>query len=404
MNSDFDATVLAAAGVDRLGFGDAVSDRLSFDVMLPAPGQGALAVQCRADDGFTLDLLQAMDDLDVRKAALAERVFLASLGGGCAAPVGALAEVQSNGSVTMRAVVARPDGSTAVHVEGVGPDGPTLGADLAARAVKLGAQAILDDAREALAGKLPLNGKRIVVTRATGQDEDFCSALSGLGATPIRLPMIRIEPIADTRSMERLAGEISPGDWVVFTSANGVSAVQSMLDEAVFKKVRVAAVGRKTAIALEARSIAPDYVPVAFTGEAIGEGLPDVAGRAVWLLRAETAGEAIADLLTGRGAVVHDIPVYRTEAEPIDAAGLVEIEKGVDVVTFTSGSTARNFKTGCESAAVNTAFLKNTVIACIGPVTAEAACELGFSVRVVAEEHTTSGLVDALVTYFSEVL
>jgi hydroxymethylbilane synthase len=400
MSGDFDATVLAAAGVDRLGFGDAVSDRLSFEVMLPAPGQGALAVQCRADDGYSLDLLQAIDDFDDRRTALAERAFLAGLGGGCAAPVGAFAEVQVNGSVTMRGVVASPDGRTVVRVEGSGPDGLTLGADLAAKAIKLGARVILDEARQALAGKLPLTGKRIVVTRAAGQDDDFCDALSGLGATPIRLPVIRIVPTADKRSLERAAGETSPGDWVVFTSVNGVLAVHDMMGEPFLKSVRVAAVGKTTASALEERSVVPEFVPETFTGEAIGEGMPDVAGRGVWLLRAETAGEAVVELLTQRGAVVHDIPVYHTEGEPIDASGLAEIEKGVDVVTFTSGSTARNFKTGCEEAGVNTAFLENTAIACIGPVTAEVARELGFDVRVVAEEHTTSGLVDALATYF----
>jgi len=404
MSGDFDATVLAAAGVDRLGFGDAVSDRLSFDVMLPAPGQGALAVQCRADDGYTLDLLQAMDDVDARKAALAERVFLASLGGGCAAPVGALAEVQADGSVKMRGVVARPDGSTVVHVEGVGPDGPTVGAELAARAIRLGAQVILDEAREALAGKLPFNGKRIVVTRAGGQQNDFCDALSGLGATPIRLPMIRIVPIADERMMERVAGEASPGDWFVFTSANGVSVVWDLMGRTLPGRLRVAAVGPRTASALQERSVVPEYVPDEFTGEAMADGLPDVAGQRVWILRAETAGQAIVERLAQRGAVVHDIPVYRTESVPIDASGRAELEKGVDVVTFTSGLTARNFKTGCERAGLDTSSLEKAVIACIGPVTAEAARELGFNVHVVAEEHTTSGLVDALATYFSEVL
>ncbi len=404
MDGDFDATILAAAGIDRLGFGDSVSERLPFDVMLPAPGQAALAVQCRADDSFVLDVLQAIDDQDDRKTALAERGFLAGLGGGCAAPIGAYAEVQANGSVSMRGVVIRPDGGTVIRVEGNGPDGPALGADLAERAIRLGARAILDDAREALAGKLPLRGKRVVVTRAGGQESDFCDALSGLGATPIRLPMIRILPVADEHLMERIAGEASPGDWFVFTSVNGVSVVWDMIDGALPARLRVAAVGSRTASALQERSVVPEYVPDTFTGEAVADGLPDVDGRGVWILRAETAGQVIVERLTRRGAVVHDIPVYRTEAVPIDSSGHAELEKGVDVVTFTSGLTARNFKTGCERAGLDASLLETTVIACIGPVTADAARELGFNVHVVAEEHTTSGLVDALATYFSEVL
>jgi hydroxymethylbilane synthase len=400
MEGRYDATVLAAAGIDRLGFGDVVSERLPFDVMLPAPGQAALAVQCRADDGYALDLLLAIDDPNDRKAALAERAFLAGLGGGCAAPVGAYAEVQPNGSVSMRAVVIRPDGGTIVRVEGSGPDGPALGADLAERAIRLGGRAILDNAREAMAGKLPLRGKRIVVTRAAGQEEDLCHALAGLGATPVRLPMIRIVPLADEHLLERLGEEASPDDWIVFTSANGASVVLDRIPGPIPPRLRVAAVGPQTAAVLGERRVTADYVPGEYTGEALADGLPDVDGRGVWILRAETAGQDIVERLTERGATVHDIPVYRTEALPIDASGRAELEKGIDVVTFTSGLTARNFRAAYEGAGLDARRLERTVIACIGPVTAAVARKLGFEVHVVAEEHTASGLVDALATYF----
>src|SRR5512143_2027256 len=90
--SDYDAIVLAAAGVLRLGFGLHISEYLSFEVMLPAPGQGAVAVQCRADDQRTIDLLHPIDHAPTRSAVTAERAFLNGLGGGCSAPVAAYAQ------------------------------------------------------------------------------------------------------------------------------------------------------------------------------------------------------------------------------------------------------------------------------------------------------------------------
>jgi hydroxymethylbilane synthase len=394
----YDATILAGAGVDRLGLTDAVSDRLSLDAMLPAPGQGALAIQCRDDDDATLEILRAIDDADDRISALSERAFLAGLGGGCSAPVAAFAQVE-DGNVTMTGLVGRPDGGQVVVVNGSDPDGMALGARLAAQAIADGARAILDDARAAMDGKQPLAGRRIVVTRAAARGEDLCHALSGLGATPIHLPMIRTESIIDDATIARVMADAAAGDWFVFTSVNGVASVGGRLNADAFEGMRIAAVGKSTAGALRERGIAADFVPDTFTGVAIGKGMPDIAGRGVWLLRAETAGQEIVRLLEQRGAEVHDIPVYRTAAEPIDDAGLAELEKGVDAVTFTSGSTARHFKRACDVAGWH----PSALIACIGPVTAETAREVGFEVGVVAEEHTASGLVDALATYYSEV-
>jgi len=402
-SGDYDATVLAAAGVDRLGFTDAVSDRLSLDLMLPAPGQGALAIQCRADDNYVLDVLAAIDNANDRATVTAERAFLAGLGGGCAAPVAAFAQVGSDGHLEMTALVANPDGSGSVRVQGDGPDAEALGAQLAEKAISQGAKTILDDAQEALDAKQPLKGKRVVVTRAVGQNDEFCNALSALGATPVRIPLIRIVPLADKAMIEQVGAEASPGDWVIFTSANGVSAVWRLTNGHLFEGMRVAAVGPRTAGALQEHRITPDYVPERYTGVSVAEGMPDVSGRNVWLLRAETAGEEIINALTDRGAAVHDLPVYRTEPETIDESGFAELEKGVDVITFTSGSTVHNFKAACDRAGKTTAFLEKAVVACIGPVTAKTARELGFKVDLVAGEHTASSLVDVLANHFSEV-
>ena len=138
----YDAIVLAGAGLIRLGLEEYVAEWLSLDVMLPAPGQGALAVQCRADDQPTLGLLSALEDSTTRKEVTAEREFLLQLGGGCALPVAAYAQTGKLG-ISLRGVVASPDGRKIIRVDGYGDDPLELGDQLARKAVALGAAQIL---------------------------------------------------------------------------------------------------------------------------------------------------------------------------------------------------------------------------------------------------------------------
>lgn len=138
----YDATVLAAAGVTRLGLDRHITGYLPLELMLPAPGQGALAVQCRADDETTLELLAAIHRPDVAAAVTAERSFLHHLGGGCATPVAALATA-AGADLQLTGLVLSPDGGRRIGVDGHGPDGWSLGAQLADEALGRGAQEIL---------------------------------------------------------------------------------------------------------------------------------------------------------------------------------------------------------------------------------------------------------------------
>lgn len=141
-DGQYDATILAAAGVIRLGLEGEIGEHLSLTTMLPAPGQGALAVQCRADDDVTLGLLAAIHQPDVAAAVTAERSFLHHLGGGCATPVAALATAHGDG-LTLTGLVLAPRGERAIRVSGQGVGGWALGAQLAREALDLGAGEIL---------------------------------------------------------------------------------------------------------------------------------------------------------------------------------------------------------------------------------------------------------------------
>lgn len=139
---EVDAVVLAAAGVRRLGLEQAVTEWLSAEAVLPAPGQGALGIQCRADDEGTRALLRELDDPSARAETTAEREFLRALGGGCAAPVAARAIILADGVVRMDGLVASLDGRDVVRVHGEG-EPASLGDLLAREALDAGAEAIL---------------------------------------------------------------------------------------------------------------------------------------------------------------------------------------------------------------------------------------------------------------------
>lgn len=141
LEEQYDAIILAGAGLTRLGLDKHVTEWIPLDVMLPAPGQGALAVQCRTNDQTVLNLLAALEDDSTRKAVTAERAFLSGLGGGCSVPVAAYATVHHE--INLTGLVASPDGKQIIKVSGQGGDAEELGRKLAQDAIAQGASEIL---------------------------------------------------------------------------------------------------------------------------------------------------------------------------------------------------------------------------------------------------------------------
>ena len=142
LEGDYDAIILAAAGVERLDLGKYITEYLPLEVLLPATGQGALAVQCRADDNEVLKLLESVHHLATYQAVTAERAFLSSLGAGCSAPVAAYANYNS-GMLEINGLVASTDGQQVIRVYASGEDPLALGKRLAQQALVLGAGELL---------------------------------------------------------------------------------------------------------------------------------------------------------------------------------------------------------------------------------------------------------------------
>jgi uroporphyrinogen III methyltransferase/synthase len=161
--------------------------------------------------------------------------------------------------------------------------------------------------------------------------------------------------------------------------------------------LQVAAIGPKTAEALQARGITPDFVPDEYIAEAIVPGLGDLRGRWVLLPRAEIARKALPEAICEAGGFAHEIAVYKTlPAEP-SPEGLAALRSGVAVITLTSPSTVHNFLAVARQNELDPLALPgNPLFACIGPITEQAAREEGLVNLVTAKEYTTEGLVEVI--------
>jgi hydroxymethylbilane synthase len=411
-SGEYDAIVIAAAGLIRLGRAHEITEYLSLDTLLPDPGQGALAAQIRADDGELAQLLAQLDDAPTRAAVTAERAFLRALGGGCRMPMGAYAETDA-AELRVRGMVGALDGTRIVRGERRGNvnDAEQLGRALAEQLLQNGAAEILEanghierseTSRSARYDHSPLANKRIVITRAAEQADELAEKIRAQGGEPVAFPTIAFAPLDDFAALDDALARAREFDWVVFTSANGVRAIAERLHAlnqtpARFETMRVAAIGPGTARALQQIGVRVDFVPTKFLGEQVARELPVAKGQRVLLLRADIASDVLADVLKTRGVKVLDVDAYRTVMPPPRAIDLDD----VDGITFTSSSTVRHFVAMLDDAARD--LLDTRDIFCIGPVTADTARELGLRVSATADEHTLDGLVAAMLKFYERI-
>jgi uroporphyrinogen III methyltransferase / synthase len=257
----------------------------------------------------------------------------------------------------------------------------------------------------------PLFGRRIVVTRAREQAADLVALLEELGAEAVTIPTVRIEPIEDTAEIDAACDVAERFDWIVFTSVNGVSHFMNRFlarhDIRDLKGVRICTVGPETAAAVTHHGIRVDLTPAEHRAEgliAALSDLEDLRGKRFLLPRAQIAREVLGDELRKAGGDVVEVAVYRNVAEteaPSQDVYRMLLDRKIDAVTFTSASTVTNFvqMLGDEQAAD---LLRTTAVAAIGPVTAEAAQQLGITANVMPDTYTVPALVEALIMYFRE--
>ena len=260
----------------------------------------------------------------------------------------------------------------------------------------------------------PLFGKKIVVTRSREQAGDLVDMLESLGAEPIEAPMIRVEAPDDYGPLDKAVAEAGSYDWIIFTSANGVDYFMRRLlsgdgDIRDLKGVKLVAIGPATADRLARHGLRVDLEPAESRAEAIVHALTEagvIKGKKFLLPRADIAREVLPEELRKAGADVTEVVAYRTVLAEIEREGDPDIyrmllEKRIDVVTFTSASTVKNF-VQIFGADQSPDLLNATKVASIGPVTAEAAEQYGIKTAIMPKEYTIPALVQAIVDHFRQ--
>lgn len=390
----YDAIVLAAAGLRRLGWAERIAQLLPAAIMTPAVGQGALAVETRDDGGQAWQVCKRLSHRETEIAVTAERAVLAALGGGCQVPLGAHAVVEGR-EVTVQAIVISPDGERVVRHSG------RASVEHAAELGRGVARALLDSGADAIlrAVYAPLAGQKIVVTRAARQSGELAGRLQELGAEVVELPVIDIAPPLNEAPLLSALAALDSYDWLIFTSVNGVESFFRVLPAGTKIRADVCAIGPATRAAVENRGVRVTLLPSEYVAESVvaafaGTG---VAGKRVLLPRAAVARDVIPEELGKLGASVDVVEAYRNVVPEGLAAQAKVVFGGAskpDWVTLTSSSTVKNLV-----AAAGAELLQQVKFASIGPVTSGAARMHGLTVTVEASPYTIEGLVDAIRSY-----
>jgi uroporphyrinogen III methyltransferase/synthase len=256
----------------------------------------------------------------------------------------------------------------------------------------------------------PLLGKRIVVTRARQQASDLVGLLSDLGAECLEYPTIKIMPPADPRPLKQAVENLTAYDWIVFTSVNGVIYFFEQLfaagkDVRALGRLKTAAIGPATAGQLREFGLTSDIVPKTYRAESVVEAFntEQLKGKKILLPRATEARPVLPKELKKMGAEVDEIPAYETLKVTESTDDLVQQleDRRIDLITFTSSSTVKNFKALLPAKHFKK-LIQGVTVASIGPITTDTAAELGFDVHITADSYTIPGMVEAILQYYQE--
>jgi len=255
----------------------------------------------------------------------------------------------------------------------------------------------------------PLLGKRIIITRAREQASDLVKRLADQGAECLEFPTINVVAAEDTGPLDAAIGNLSAYDWIVFTSVNGVKffferLFESGRDVRALNRLRTAAIGPVTAEKLRSQGLISDIIPETYRAEAVVAAFrkEDLKGKKVLLPRAAEARPVLPVELRKMGAEVDEVTVYHTENVKDNADELIEqlAAKTIDLITFTSSSTVKNFKALLPPDNFKD-LMEGVTVASIGPITSDTAADSGFDVHITAGTYTIPGLCDAILKYFA---
>lgn len=256
----------------------------------------------------------------------------------------------------------------------------------------------------------PLQGCRILVTRASEQSAELIRHLQERGAIPLECPTIRLVPPANWDCIDAAIQQLTDFDWLILTSVNGVRFFFARMQElgispSVLQDCKICAVGPKTAEELKRLGIIPAMMPEQFTGEGVVAAFArlDLQGRRILFPKADGARDLIPQRLRDMGAVVDDPVVYRNvlPASLPEQARMALEQHQLDAVIFSSPSTVRNLAVLVGGGERLRELMSGLCVASIGPVSSKACQDLGLEVTVEAAEATLDRLIQALEQHYS---
>lgn len=248
-----------------------------------------------------------------------------------------------------------------------------------------------------------LNGKRIVVTRPAAQAGELEDLLRSYGAVPILVPLIDFRAVEDREMVELVNAKLAETDWIVFTSSNAIvfffALLNSRLDSGLPETAKLACVGPRTQQTLKEFGYEADFVPSRFNSKGLATEIKVQKGSQILYPSPKVTNPELVQSLQAAGATVTKVAVYETYQVKLSSTDARILQSELDAVTFTSPSVVSSF---CDQVAGFESVLEDSVVACIGPLTAARAIELGVKVDVVPDQHTGPGLVAALVEHFEK--
>lgn len=385
---EYDAVILAAAGLRRMGWEDRITALLPVEVSCPAPGQGALAIEARVSPDPTWDIVAALDDPDIRTSVMVERAFLRGVGGGCTTPIGAHAKIQHiHGLATLRfwGMLGSDDGTRLERMYAEWPVDSAMENAFAAA----------DEMMRTVAPKWtgvgtgnPLQDRKVLVTGSGTHVASMSMAMREHGAHA---------PILQTINIETKSVSIpEDADWLVLTSKHAVPSID-------WSSVRskVAAVGEGTADAVRAAGGLPDLVAKGPGAKQLSIELADaqINEKHVVCVLSDIARPELVDELSNTGARITILVGYINT--PVDSLAddlREQIAAGtMEGVTFSSPSGVSAFM---ELIGADLPALSGAAMFAIGPTTAAAMEEAGLAVHATAEVSTVAGFIETLARYF----
>ncbi|QIA07347.1 hydroxymethylbilane synthase [Draconibacterium halophilum] len=410
MNEGYcDAMIMAGAGLQRLEMDEAITEILDPKTMIPACGQGAIAIEIKDNDLEIEAIIAQINHKETMITSSAERVFLNTLEGGCQIPVGSTCKIDGD-QVKITGFIASIDGSKFLKETATGPveNANEISKELANKLFNAGGKEILDAIRDenlpSAQTELPLKDKVIISTRPADIHNDLPELLTKAGASVVSLPMIQIEQRQLMAAEEKCLQELDQFQWVIFTSKNGVISFFKQLIEikgntTLPNDLKIGVIGKNTAAELDYYGYAPYFTANENTSDGLLKELKEkhsLQNQNILLALGNLAGDKLETELSKANSVTR-INTYQTVKPPGTDLNILKSisNEHYDLIVFTSPSTFNNF---CHFYCTEN--ISEVKMASIGETTSEAIRQGGAEPLITAKDSNAEGLYKAIIDYY----